>query len=411
MRTLLLFLSMLVTASHVACGARTDLLEGEATDGGGAAGASGAGGEAGPGYSQTALALGSYHTCSVRFDGRVLCWGGNQQGQLGDGTTDARTSPVRVPLPDASVVALAAGFRHTCAALTTGEVYCWGENTDGQVSPDAGSIVTSPVRVPLEGVDFHGVNGLAAGEYHTCAALADGRIVCWGSHRQGQLGVGPDSIASGPTVVPLPEAAVQVTAGDFFTCAVLLGDRSVWCFGQNHYGQLGDGTNEDSSLPVRARIEGRVQRVDAGGFFALASLQGEGYPPLMGWGENGSGQLGLTVDDKVALPTAVTPSWNLVHWSAGLSHSCAVLWHEGPYETVCWGTNGQGQLGDGTTASRPEPRPVKTSFDAHIVEAGLLHTCAESMAGETYCWGSNEHGQLGDGTTTDRTTPVRVQGL
>lgn len=409
MRTCLPWMALLVAANPFGCGARTDLLE-EATDAGGAAGA---GGDAGTGgfYSQTALALGSYHTCSVRFDGRVLCWGGNQQGQLGDGTTEARTSPVRVPLPAASVVALAAGFRHTCAALTTGEVYCWGENIDGQVSPAGDPIVTTPTRVPIEGVGLHGVNGLAAGEYHTCAALADGRIVCWGSHRQGQLGIGLGSFESGPATVPLPAAALQVTAGDFFTCALLLEDRSVWCFGQNHYGQLGDGTNVDSSVPVRARVERKVQRVDAGGFFALASLEGVGYPPLMGWGENGSGQLGPNVGEEVAVPTEVTPSWNSVHWSAGLSHSCAILWHEGPSETVCWGTNGHGQLGDGTEESRPESRPIKAGIDAFLVEAGLLHTCAESLTGETYCWGSNEQGQLGDGTTTDRSTPVRVKGI
>ena len=429
MKTSPLVLSMLVSAGLLACGARTDLLDARATETpgdsgtGGTSGAGGTGGtsgaagspDAGPGYSQTQLALGSYHTCSVRYDGRLLCWGGNQQGQLGDGTKDARALPVQVPLPAASVTALTAGFRHTCAALVTGEVYCWGENTDGQVSPDAESIATSPVRVPIDGVGFAGVSGLAAGEYHTCAVLADGRLVCWGSNRQGQLGIGSSTLDAPPTDVPLPGPASYVSAGDFFTCAMVNhgGTSEVWCFGQNHYGQLGDGTNEDSSSPVRALLDAPVQRIDAGGFFVIASLQFEDVlPPLYGWGENGSGQLGPDIGDEISVPTPMTPSWNLVDWSAGLSHACAVRWHDGPpWETLCWGTNGQGQLGDGTLSSRAEPRAVKADFEAVIVEAGLLHTCAESLEGGAYCWGSNEFGQLGDGTTIDRTVPVRVSGL
>jgi alpha-tubulin suppressor-like RCC1 family protein len=429
MKTSLVVLSMLVSAGLSACGTRTELLDARATETpgdsgtGGTSGAGGTGGTSGaagspdaggPGYSQTQLALGSYHTCSVRYDGRVVCWGGNQQGQLGDGTNEARTTPVRVPLPAAAVQALTAGFRHTCAALVTGEVYCWGENTDGQVSPDGESIVTSPVRVPIDGLGFASVNGLAAGEYHTCAALADGRLICWGSNRQGQLGIGPSTADAPPREVPLPGPASQVSAGDFFTCAIVNaeGKNGVWCFGQNHYGQLGDGTNEDSSSPVRALLDDSVQWIDAGGFFVIASLQGEGYPPLYGWGENGSGQLGPDVGGATSVPTKITPSWNLVDWSAGLSHACAVRWHdEPPWETLCWGTNGQGQLGDGTLTSRAEPRAVKGDFEALVVEAGLLHTCAESLEGGAYCWGSNEFGQLGDGTTIDRTVPVQVSGL
>lgn len=427
-------MSLIAVSIAVGCGTRTGLLDLASSDAGGTAGSAGSGGfggtggsggtnaggtagasgtGGGSGYSAAKLGLGSYHTCAVRFDSAVRCWGGNQQGQLGDGTQEPRVSPATVDLPSADVVAFASGFRHNCAALATGDVYCWGENTDGQVSPDADSVVTEPVRVPIEAAGPNGVVSLAAGEYHSCAVLMDGRVLCWGSDRQGQLGIGWGYEAP-PTQVPLPGPARQVTAGDFFTCVLLVneGQQQVWCFGQNHYGQLGDGTETDQQFAVRAMLDEPVQRIDAGGFFVLASLQGEGYPPLYGWGENGAGQLGPEVGPQTSLPTAVMPSWNLVHWSAGLSHACAVRWFDDePWQTLCWGTNGKGQLGDGTTISRAEPERVDADFEAIVVEAGLLHTCAQDLDGPVYCWGSNEFGQLGDGTTKDRTTPVRVEGL
>ena len=154
-------------------------------------------------------------------------------------------------------------------------------------------IVTEPVRVPLESQGTGGIVSLAAGEYHSCAVQSDGTVLCWGSDRQGQLGIGWGYEAP-PTALALPGSAFQVTAGDFFTCVLLSneGQKQVWCFGQNHYGQLGDGTQEDRSFAVRALLNEGVQRIDAGGFFVIASLEGDGYPPLHGWGENGAGQLG-----------------------------------------------------------------------------------------------------------------------
>jgi len=349
----------------------------------------------------------------VRVDGRLSCWGGNQKGQLGDGTLEPRAMPSRVDLPPASIVSLAAGFRHTCAALVTGEVHCWGENTDGQVFLEEEPLVLAPFRVPLGDVGVGGIVNLAAGEYHTCAALSDGRLICWGSDRQGQLGIGAGYQAP-PTEVPLPGPVKQVTAGDFFTCAIVNTDGADWvyCFGQNFHGQLGDGTFVDRKQPVQTLLGEPVQRIDAGGFFVLASLVGDGLPPLVGWGENSAGQLGPDLGEEVSVPAEVTPSWNLAHWSAGLMHACAVRWHDGaPWETLCWGSNGRGQLGDGTTVSRAEPKKALVDFDAILVEAGLLHTCAEALGGGCYCWGSNEYGQLGDGTTADSTVPVAVQGL
>jgi alpha-tubulin suppressor-like RCC1 family protein len=416
----------------LSCGTRTGLLVDErdpvgADAGGGPSGdAGGFGGtpdaaapdatgpEAGIPMGTTMLALGSYHTCSVRIDNAVYCWGGNTIGQIGDGTDQDRPQPTRVPLPFAGVMDLQAGFRHTCVALVTGDVYCWGENLDGQIGPaELGAAVRTPVRVDLPQTEVGGVVGLAAGEYHTCANYADGRLFCWGSDKQGQLGVGEGSTRVPPTEVAFTGSVVKVGAGDFFTCAMVQGDESkrVSCFGQNHRGQLGDGTFEDRPFPEQA-LFGAVFDIDVGGFFVLAAPE-SGDTSLFGWGENSYGQLGpTTLGEDTPDPVEVTPPWNLIDFSAGLGHACAARWsEERPWDIVCWGGNGQGQLGDGTTVSRAEPRVVEGLDDVIRVEAGLLHTCASTLEGKAYCWGANEFGQLGDGTTVESLVPVRVEGL
>lgn len=407
-RTGLLGLSAIALA--LGCGARTPLAEGQATD---------AGADAPPILNTSfTIALGSYHTCTTRIDNALYCWGGNSMGQLGDGTDTDRSLPVRIALPEGAITSLAAGFRHTCVALVGGDVYCWGENPEGQVGvSDAGYRVLSPTRVPLPALGLGGINGIAAGEYHTCAVLSDGRLFCWGSDHQGQLGLGVGSTKTAPTQVPLPGNAVQVTAGDFHTCALVQvsSQAKVYCWGQNFHGQMGDGTTQDRPSPVQTSLSKTVRLVRSRGFFNLAipqAVDAEGRTRLVGWGDNAMSVLLDTPSNAVTVPTDVGPLWNFADFSAGLSHACVVRWvSDAPTETHCWGTNGQGQLGDGTTISRATPKSIGVAINAYHVEAGLLHTCAIGSDGRVWCWGDNQYGQIGDGTQTPRLSPVQVKGF
>lgn len=189
---------------------------------------------------------GDYHTCAVLESGAVMCWGRNYRGQLGNGTTTDAYYPVEVSGID-NAVSVSAGDGHTCVALENGEARCWGDNYKGKL----GNGTTSYYKesLPVEVVDITHAVTVAAGKWHSCALLSSGKIMCWGAGGYGQLGHGTITDSSVPVFVEGIEDAVSVTAGTSQTCAEL-GDGSRKCWGNNWYGQLGDGTNNRALSPV-----------------------------------------------------------------------------------------------------------------------------------------------------------------
>lgn len=395
----------------VACGARSSLLDESTGDAGGAGGSdasststssTGTGGSGG-GLPEAKLALGSYHSCWQSRSDLLLCWGGNLDGQLGIGSTQGSTKPVRAELPAGTITAVSSGFHHVCAALWDGTVWCWGNNVEGQCGVEEPSVVLSPQQVPMP-VDpgEFGVISLAAGEYHTCAGLSDGRVVCWGSNTQGQLGLGRfGGFRIPPTVVTELEGFPSLSAGDFFTCGLQVNGGAVRCTGQNHRGQLGDGSGVDSATPVAIEMSPPIQWIDAGGFGVVARPQPVGEVALWGWGDAVLLGAGLPESVLAPAPLQITAGWILASHTAGLAHSCAVANLDGTarsYEAFCWGDNGNGQLGDGSLASASFPVAVVGLPDRPAaIEAGGLHTCAVTVEGKAYCWGDNQQGQLGNG--------------
>ncbi len=190
-----------------------------------------------------AVVAGRNHTCAIRIDRRVVCWGSNLGGQLGDGTTTPRPSPVLVStLTNASALAL--GERHTCALRTDRTVWCWGTNRNGQLGDGTTTDRLTPVQVP--GITTGST--IAAGARHTCVTTTAGTASCWGFNTAGQLGNGTTRSTPTPTAIALTGVSV-VTAGQRHTCVRLSG-RSMRCFGANGRGQLGNGGNTPSSTPV-----------------------------------------------------------------------------------------------------------------------------------------------------------------
>ena len=359
----------------------------------------------GDGVTDIALSAGGGHTCAVIAAG-VKCWGGNYEGQLGDGTTSDRAMPVDVTGLASGMVAVSAGNVHTCALTTAGGVKCWGNNRYGWLGDGTSS--NRAMLVDVTGL-ASGMVAVSAGNGHSCALTTAGGVKCWGANYYSQLGDGTDTKRTTPVdVTGLASGAVAVSAGYGHTCA-LTTSGGVKCWGQNNFGQLGDGTTTRRSTPVDVvGLASGVQSVSAGENHTCAVTESGG---LKCWGYNRLSQLGDGVATNRTTPVEVVGlASGVVAVSAGENHTCAVT-ESG--DSKCWGYSPAG-LGDGTSTFSATPVDVVgMTTDVVAVSAGGAHTCAVTTDGGLKCWGSNYLGQLGDGTATARTVkaPVDVAGL
>jgi alpha-tubulin suppressor-like RCC1 family protein len=333
----------------------------------------------------------------------VECWGHNKYGELGDGVNVSWGPPVAVEgLHD--VLQLAAADVHTCALLLDHTVKCWGYNPDGELGD--GTLVDKNKPVAVTGLS--GVTAIAAGAWHTCALLADGRVACWGDNRFGGLGNGTTTSSNRPVLVNGVSNAVGVTAGEYHSCA-LLADGTARCWGFNSlWGELGDGTRNDSSVAVKVVGLTNAMQIAAGQFHTCALL-GDGT--VQCWGENryyGELGSGSGIDWSTA-PIAVTGLSGVATLAAGAYHTCALM---ADTTLQCWGWNAlYGQLGTGTTIDATTPMAVPGLNNVLAVRAGYAHTCAVLGDGTVECWGDNVFGDLGNGNQTVSNVPVVVTGL
>jgi alpha-tubulin suppressor-like RCC1 family protein len=294
-------------------------------------------------------AVGSDHACAIvaagaAAEGTVYCWGRNAYGQLGNGTTSASATPVRVAITTA--LELAAGLHSTCALVRGGTVQCWGYNANGQLGDGTTSTSTTPVAV----ADLAGATQLDGATLRYCAINGGGDVVCWGLGHTARVVF--DMGAS--------RTASQIALGTSHTCAITsgatFGSSSVVCWGEGSAGEIGDGAATDRPSPTVV-----------GGAF----------------------------------PSGTAP----IAIGAGSQHTCVVASNG---TVRCWGGNEYGQLGDDTTSNRTTPTLVSSVTGAAAIDGGHSATCAVTGSGAVWCWGANGAGELGDGTTTSRTRPVRV---
>ena len=353
-----------------------------------------------------AVSAGLEHTCALTDAGGVKCWGSNYYVQLGDGTGEDRNTPVDVSGLATGVSAITTNGDHTCALTNGGGLKCWGDNARGQLGDDSQIGRSQPVDVM--GLTS-GIAAVSAGRMHTCALTIGGAVKCWGRNFEQQLGDGTSADRLTPVDVPGAASGVaHVRAGGFHTCIETTGG-GVKCWGWNKDGQLGDGTNTDSSSPVDVTgLDSGVTMVSAGGSHTCALVN-------MGvkcWGINENGQLGNASSEASTTPVDVKeggdPLTNVSAIGAGNAHSCAVM-NNG---VKCWGNNEYGQLGNGTTVTSTFAVQVGgLASDIAAVGAGDNHTCVLTGGGGVKCWGYNHLGALGNGTTTDSLTPVNVLTL
>jgi alpha-tubulin suppressor-like RCC1 family protein len=334
------------------------------------------------------VSLGTGHACAIT-SGALYCWGDNTKGQLGDGTTTSRSFPAVVSGLSSGVAAVSAGATHTCAITTSGEAKCWGNNTSGTLGD--GSLTQRLTPVTVSGLAT-GVTGISAGQDFTCA-VQSGAAKCWGTNYLGQLGNGTTTTSyTAVNVAGFSSGVSAIAAGANHACAIK--DTALHCWGQNTYGQLGVGTTMNSSTPVPiSLLASSIESIDLSYFSSCAVKAGS----LFCWGGNGFGQLGDgSMVDRLSPVNVAGLTSGVTAFEIGLRHGCAV--QGGALK--CWGYNDVGQIGDGTNNARTNAvGTLDLTSNVTAVASGEFTSCAVQN-GLLKCFGDNSKGQFGEGGHT-----------
>ena len=373
-----------------------------------------------------------------RTDGTssVVAWGANAAGQLGAGRTSPGSDvPVSVKLPARTrVIAITVGGHHSLAVTSTGQVLAWGLNVDGELGDGKTTHRSGPPKARLD-VDstLSGgalvrvrlpagtkVTAVAAADAHSCsntsfdggyslALTSTGRVLAWGDNRYGQLGDGKTAQSDVPVSVKLPAGSnvTAIAAGGYHSLAVT-STGQVLAWGDNAHGQLGDGKTAQSDVPVFVKLpaETKMTAIAAGCYHSLAVTS---TGQVLAWGDNAFGQLGngSTTRSDVPVTVKLPAGSKVTAIAAGGYHSLAVT---STGQVLAWGDNAHGQLGDGSTTHSDVPVTVKLrGTQVTAVAAGNDHSLALTSTGQVLAWGDDDLGQLGDGNTTQSYVPVTVR--
>ena len=331
----------------------------------------------------------------------ICAWGSNQYGQLGNGTFTSSTTPVPLTAIN-NVIDMAGSQYHSLALKTDGTVWAWGNNPFGQLGNGTTSGATTATPVQVTGLT--GASAIAIGYYHSLALKSDGTVWTWGYNNHGQLGNGTTANSTVPVQVASLSGVVAIASGQYHSLA-LKNDGTVWAWGWGQYGQLGNGAIIDSSTPVSISGLTSVTAIAAGAFHSLA-LKSDGT--VWAWGNSTSYQLGNNSGANSAIPVQAGIS-NVTAIEGGALHSLA-LKNDG---TVwAWGSNQYGEIGNGTTVALGRtPTQVIGLSNVIAIASGGQHSLALKNDTTVWAWGLNNFGQLGNGTTTNSNTPVPVSNV
>ncbi len=339
-----------------------------------------------------------------RFVGnRLWLWGSNTEGELGDDTAIQRSSPVQTVSGGTDWRSVSAGYLHTTAIKNDGSLWLWGANGFGQLGTDDLIHRSSPIQTVSGGTDWRQVS---AGAYHTTAIKTDGTLWSWGINDSGQLGTNDITHRSSPVqTVSGGTDWRQVSAGLFHTAAIKT-DGTLWLWGFNDFGRLGDDTTTQRSSPVQTVSGGTDwQKVSAGNLHT-AAIKIDGT--LWLWGSNDSGRLGTDdITDRSSPIQTVSGGTNWRQVSAGSTHTAAIK-TDGTLWT--WGNNDSGQLGTNDITHRSSPIQTVSGGNnwRQISAEGFGYSAAIKTDGTLWLWGRNNNGRLGDDTVTHRSSPIQT---
>src|SRR5690554_4952976 len=346
------------------------------------------------------ISSGSFHTTALKTDGTLWAWGWNENGQLGDGTTIDRHRPIQIGTETDWQSISTTGYSNTIALKADGTLWVWGRNDIGQLGDGTTTDKHTPVQIGTD-TDWQSIS---VGYFHTIALKADGTLWAWGWNSHGQLGDGTTTDKHTPVQIGTDTDWQNISTEHRHSIA-LKTNGTLWAWGWNEFGQLGDGTTTDKHSPVQVGTDNNWQSIHAGGVHTI-TLKTDGT--LWVWGRNNFGQLGdgTTTNRHSPVQVGTDTDWQSI--SVGHFHTIALkadrtLW--------AWGRNYHGQLGDGTITNRHSPIQIGTDTDWQSISAGWLHTIALKADGTLWAWGDNSGGKLGDGTTTSRYNPVLISNI
>ena len=339
------------------------------------------------------------HTCALSTTGQAYCWGRNSRGQVGDGSETERPTPVRVSW-GLEFTALAVGWFHSCGLRPGGEAYCWGDNGRGQLGVGDVALRQTPARVATQ----ERFQAIAAGYLHTCGVTLTGSLLCWGANDHQALGQpglatrcpnSPDVCALVPTRVETATTFARVAAGEFHTCAVAA-DGAGHCWGFNGDGELGTGGGLGTSPALPQAVAGGLRFAAIAAHSRHSCALGTDRTAWC-WGRNATGETGQDRHFRTLAPQRVG-SASFASISTGNTYSCGVLVTA---VAACWGSQSGGE-GDFKI-----PTPIPGLTDVSGVSVGFAHACAVA-ASQVWCWGDNGSHQLGVPSPPDSPTPLRV---
>ncbi len=345
-------------------------------------------------------AVGGTHACAIKTTNALYCWGENTVGQIGVGDTTTRQSPTLVA-SGSQWTSVDVGSVQSCGVRTAGTLWCWGSNANNDLGTGTGN-VNVPTQVGVA-TTWTSVTAEFGGG---CARRSNNDLYCWGRNDVGQIGNGTTgSDVTAPTQVT--GSWTDVVRIGSTTCA-LRSDGTRWCWGQNSNGQFGNGTTSNASIPTQMGTETWARlSIGGSGGFASCAISATGVLGCAGW--NSQTQLGRQTPSPVTNPitsaqaAGLQPNWT--NAAAGSMHACGVLYTGSLW---CWGENGSFQLGDGSSIDKTKPTMVGSDTDWVAVAAGAAHSCGRRIDAMLWCWGANGSGQLGLGDTSPRSGPVKV---
>ena len=346
---------------------------------------------------------------AAAVSGTLRAWGLGGNGQLGNGGTQTSTVPVKVKLPAGTkVTSVRAGCFHTLALTSTGQVLAWGSNASGELGDGTTHFRATPVKVHIPAGTT--IKAIRAGCFHSLALTSTGQVLAWGLNANGELGNGTTTDSHIPVPVSLPTGTTvkAISAGEAHSLA-LTSTGQVLAWGFNAVGQLGNASTTDSDTPVPVALPTgtKVAGVAAGGLHSLA-LTSTGQ--VMAWGFGLQGELGNgTSNNNSDTPVMVTlpPGTTVRQLSAGCEHTLALT---STGQVLAWGFNLDGELGNDSTQDSDVPvmAQLPQGTTATEVSAGCFHSLALTSTGQVLAWGRNDDGELGNASTVSSGVPVQV---
>ncbi len=350
------------------------------------------------------IAGGYGYSLNICGDGTVEAWGNNLWGQLGNGTNIHSTSPLQVNSLT-NIIAITDAENFSLALRGDGTVWAWGYNLRGQL----GNGTNTDSNIPVQVSSLTNIIAIAGGGNHSLALKNDGTVWTWGDNASGQLGNGLNGPGTESYVPVQVNSLTNITAisGGWLHSLAIKNDGTVWSWGSNGYRQLGNGTTVSfSNIPVQVSLIAGITAISAARLSHSIALKNDGT--VWTWGRNDYGQLGNGTTTISSVPVQVSTLTGITDISGGYYHTLA-LKNDGT--AMAWGRNFDGQLGNGSNTDSHLPVQVSPLSNIKAIASGAYHNLTLSNDGSAKSWGDNVSGQLGTGNNSDSKVPVQVQGL